>query len=66
MNIWVEYYKQKDSKNTHAQMKEQLKWVPPNPEDVYKRFCQNREAAYTFAQRMFEKGYHAIIKTDGI
>jgi hypothetical protein len=66
MNIWVEYYKQKDSKNTHAQMKEQLKWVPPNPEDVHKRFCQNREAAYTFAKSMTERGYHATIKTDGI
>ena len=66
MNIWVEYFKYKDNRNnTHAQMKEQAKWVEPDPKDVTKRFCQSREEAQRFATSMNERGYHASIKTDG-
>ena len=66
MNIWVEYFKFEDSrKNTHAQIREQAKWVEPDPKDVHKRFCQNREEAQRFAKSMNDQGYHATIKTDG-
>tara|TARA_B100000586_G_scaffold61145_1_gene42209 strand:- start:418 stop:636 length:219 start_codon:yes stop_codon:yes gene_type:complete len=66
MNIWVEYFKFEDSrKNTHAQIREQAKWIEPDPKDVHKRFCQNREEAHRFAKSMNDQGYHATIKTDG-
>ena len=66
MNIWVEYFKYNDNRNNnHAQMKEQAKWVEPDPKDVRKRFCQSREDAAIFAKSMNDQGYHASIKTDG-
>ena len=69
MNIWVEYWPNEDNrshtKGNHAQMKEQAKWIEPNPEDISKRFCQSREDAQRFAQSMNDRGYHAQIKTDG-
>ena len=67
MNIWVEYWKKSNepSKNNHAQMRENAKWVQPDPETVNKRFCQSREDASTFAHSMQEQGYHVSIKTDG-
>ena len=67
MNIWIEYWEKskEPSKNTHAQIREQASWVPPDPEKVRKRFCQSREDANKFAQRMQDSGHHATIKTDG-
>ena len=51
MNIWVEYFKYEDKrKNTHAQMREQAKWVEPDPKKVTKRFCQSREDAQRLKQ----------------
>ena len=67
MNIWVEYFKYVDSrKNTHAQMREQAKWVEPDPKDVTTRFCQNREEAQKLAKSLNDQGYHVTIKTDGV
>ena len=67
MNTWVEYWKQVDNRNNnHAQMKEQAHWVDPNPEDIRKRFFEDRVSASQFAKRMFEDGYHTRIRTDGI
>ena len=66
MNIWLEYFKYNDDrKNNHAQMRENAKWVEPDPKKVHKRFCQSREDANKFAQRMQDAGHHATIKTDG-
>jgi len=67
MNIWIEYWEKskEPSKNTHAQIREQASWVPPDPEKVRKRFCQNREDATRYAKSMEEQGYHTIIKQDG-
>ena len=66
MNIWVEYFRYEDTRNnTWAQMKENAKWVEPDPKDVHRRFCQSREDAQRFAKSMNEQGYHATIKTDG-
>jgi len=67
VNIWVEYWKFKDTRNnTHAQMKEQAHWVEPNPSDIRKRFFDKREDASNFAQRMQEDGCMTRIRTDGI
>ena len=67
MNIWVEYFKYDDDrKNNHAQMKENAKWVEPDPKKIIKRFCQNREHAQELAKRLNEQGYHVRIKTDGM
>ena len=35
MNIWIEYWKkEEDRKNTHAQMRENVKWVEPDPKKI--------------------------------
>ena len=47
-------------------MKEQAKWVPPDPSIDHKRFCQSRKDASEFAKSMQEHGYHVRVKTDGI
>ncbi len=67
MNIWIEYWEKskEPSKNTHAQIREQARWEPPDPKTVRKRFCQSREDAVIYAKSMEEQGYHAIIKQDG-
>ena len=67
MNIWVEYFKQElGLKNTPAQIREQDKWIEPDPKDIHKRFCQSMKEAHRFAKSMTEQGYHATIKTDGV
>ena len=66
MNIWIEYWKKEEkSKNTHAQIRENAKWVEPDPKDVHKRFCQSREDANRYAKSLEEQGYHVRIKEDG-
>jgi len=69
MNIWVEYWQQKDfrrhTEGSHAQMKEQAKWIEPKPEEISRRFFSDHQGASAFAKRMNDKGYHAKIKTDG-
>ena len=66
MNIWIEYWEKskEPSKNTHAQIREQAHWVPPDPKTVHKRFCQGREDANRYANSLQEQGYHVIIKQD--
>jgi len=50
MNIWVEYFVRVEPiKNNQAQMRENLKWDPPDPKEIQKRFCQTREEAIRFA-----------------
>ena len=67
MNIWVEYWKHIDKRNnTHAQMKEQAKWEPPDPSSITKRFCQTREEASRLAKSLGDQCYHVQIKTDGL
>ena len=67
MNIWIEYWKKEEkSKNTHAQIRENAKWVEPDPKDVHKRFCQSREDANRYAESLQEQGYHVRIKEDTI
>jgi DNA-binding MarR family transcriptional regulator len=66
MNIWVEYFKRVEPiKNNQAQMRENLKWDPPDSKDIQRRFCQTREEAVRYAKSLEERGYHTVIKTDG-
>ena len=42
MNIWIEFWKKEDNrKNTHAQMRENAKWVEPDPKKIIKRYNSN-------------------------
>tara|TARA_Y100000590_G_C15398022_1_gene892696 strand:+ start:283 stop:492 length:210 start_codon:yes stop_codon:yes gene_type:complete len=68
MNIWVEYWKKPSNKslNNHAQMRENAKWINPDPKEIRKRFCQSREDASLFANSMQNQGYFVSIKTDGV
>ena len=67
MNIWIEYWKKEEkSKNTHAQMRENVKWADPDPKEIIKRFCQSREEAQRYAKSLNDQGYHVQIKTDGM
>ena len=45
-------------------MKEQAKWIPPDPKDVRKRFCQTLKEAQNLAKSLFDQGYHVSIKQD--
>ena len=66
MSIWVEWFKQEDSrKNTWAQMRESVKWNPPKPSEIYRRFFDKHIDAAEFAKRKNDEGYHATVKTDG-
>ena len=67
MNIWVEYWERPNtiSLNTHAQIRENDKWVEPDPEKIDRRFCQNMKEAQRFAKSIEERGYHIRIKYDG-
>jgi len=66
MNIWVEYFvANKSVLNNHAQMRENLEWIPPDKEDIQKRFCQSREEASRFAASIQRQGHYVSIKTDG-
>ena len=66
MSIWVEWFKQKESKNnTLAQMRESAKWNPPKPSEIHRRFFDKHIDAAGFAKRKNDEGYHATIKRDG-
>ena len=67
MNIWVEYWERPNtiSLNTHAQMRENVKWVEPVPKQIHRRFCPNIEEAQRFAKSMEEREYYTRIKQDG-
>ena len=67
MNTWVEYYKFTDKRNnTHAQMKENAKWVDPDPSIIQKRFFDRHEDARQFAKKMGDQGYMVTVKQDGL
>ena len=67
MSIWVEWFKQEDSrKNTWAQMRESVKWNPPKPAEINRRFFDKHIDAAEFAKRKNDEGYHATVKTDGV
>ena len=66
MNIWVEWFKQENSKkNNWAQKREAAKWNPPKLSEINRRFFDKHIDAAEFAKRKNDEGYHATVKTDG-
>ena len=67
MNIWVEYWNTNnndDNIHYHAQMKEHIKWIPPDQSKIQKRYFVSRQEAEGFASSLMEQGYHITINTD--
>ena len=65
MSWRVEYWSiPKKRVGSHAQMREQLKFVKPDPKDIHKRYFDKYESATGVAQSMFDSGnyYSQIIK----
>ena len=60
MSSWcVEYWKvPKKTEGSHAQMREQLKWVKPEHKDISRRYFSDYKSASKFAKSIFEYGYH--------
>ena len=55
MSWCVEYWKiDKKPEGSHAQMREQLKFVKPDHKDIYRRYFDKYESAIIFAQSMFD------------
>jgi len=52
MNIWVEYWNDTNKKNngSHAQMKEQIHWVEPDPKTISRRYFSTWTAAVEFSK----------------
>tara|TARA_Y100000815_G_scaffold189414_1_gene172894 strand:+ start:111 stop:332 length:222 start_codon:yes stop_codon:yes gene_type:complete len=66
MNIWVEYWKVHTTEiGSHAQMKEQLHWVEPDPNIISRRFFSDITAATEFSKVVEKKGNMVRIKQDG-
>ena len=66
MNFWVEYWNDINKKNngSHAQMKEQLHWVEPDPKTISRRFFSTMTAATEFAKIIEKEGQMTRIKHD--
>ena len=67
MNFWVEYWNDVNNKNndSHAQMKEQLHWVEPDPKIISRRYFSTMSAATEFAKIIEKDGQMIRIKQDG-
>ena len=67
MNFWVEYWNDVNNKNngSHAQMKEQLHWIEPDPNIISRRFFSTMTAATEFSKVVKKKGNMVRIKQDG-
>ena len=66
MNIWVEYWKVHTTEiGSHAQMKEQIHWVEPDPKTISRRFFSTMTAATEFAKTIEKSGQMIRIKQDG-
>ena len=63
MSSWcVEYWKApKRTEGSHAQMREQLKWVKPEHKDISRRYFSDYKSANKFAKSVFEYGYHTNV-----
>ena len=65
MSWCVEYWNiPKRHEGSHAQMSEQLKFVKPEPKDIYRRYFDDYKSATSFAQSMFDSGnyFSQVIK----
>jgi len=67
MNIWVEFWKVHTPEiGSHAQMKEQIHWVEPDPKIISRRYFSTMTNAVEFSKTIQKEGNHARIKQDGI
>ncbi len=67
MNFWVEYWNDnKKNGGSHAQMREQLHWVEPDPKTISRRYFSTMTAAIEFAKTIEKRGHMIRIKQDGI
>ena len=65
MNIWVEYWKVHTPEiGSHAQMKEQIHWVEPDPKIISRRYFSTMTAATEFSKVVKENGNMVRIKQD--
>ena len=66
MSSWcVEYWKApKKTEGSHAQMREQLKWVKPDPKDISRRYFSDYKSAKIFTKSIFDHGYHTNLKKE--
>ena len=66
MNFWVEYWNDINKKNngSHAQMKEQLHWVEPDPNIISRRYFSTMTDAIEFATTIEKSGQLIRIKQD--
>jgi len=63
MSSWcIEYWKApKKTEGSHAQMREQFKWVKPEHKDISRRYFSDYKSASKFAKSIFEYGYHTNV-----
>jgi len=62
MSNWcVEYWKAPKQKESHAQMREQLTWVRPDPKDISRRYFSDYKSAHRFSKSIFDYGYHTNV-----
>ena len=63
MSSWcIEYWKApKKTEGSHALMREQPKWVKPDPKDISRRYFSDYKSANKFAKSIFEYGYHTNV-----
>ena len=68
MNFWVEYWNDtnKTDNGSHAQMKEQLHWVEPDPNIISRRYFSTMTAATELAKIIEKDGQMIRIKQDGL
>ena len=65
MSWCVEYWSiPKRRVGSHAQMSEQLKFVKPDPKDIYRRYFDDYKSATSYANSLFESGnyYSQVVK----
>jgi hypothetical protein len=65
MSWCVEYWKvEQKSSGSHAQMREQLTWVKPDPKDISRRYFTDYKSAKRFTKSVFDYGYHTNLKKE--
>ena len=65
MSWRVEYWKvERKSSGSHAQMREQLTWVEPDPKDISRRYFSDYKSAKRFSKSIFDYGYHTNLKKE--
>ena len=65
MSWCIEYWKvEQKVGGSHAQMREQPKWVKPDPKDISRRYFTDYKSAKRFVKSIFEYGYHTNVITE--